>query len=100
MIGIWNYGTGRRKSSVARVFIKKGTYQELIRLSNKPLVTLHGEDRKQTVIQYANNANFNPSFRPVLTAEVGDTTLENLTIRNLTPKGGSQAEASTIAAVP
>ncbi|AQS51297.1 MAG TPA: 30S ribosomal protein S9 [Paenalcaligenes hominis] len=25
MIGNWNYGTGRRKSSVARVFIKKGT---------------------------------------------------------------------------
>jgi small subunit ribosomal protein S9 len=25
MIGDWNYGTGRRKSSVARVFIKKGS---------------------------------------------------------------------------
>ena len=25
MIGNWNYGTGRRKESVARVFIKKGT---------------------------------------------------------------------------
>ena len=25
MIGNWNYGTGRRKSSVASVFIKKGT---------------------------------------------------------------------------
>lgn len=25
MIGNWNYGTGRRKSSVARVFLKKGT---------------------------------------------------------------------------
>jgi small subunit ribosomal protein S9 len=24
MIGNWNYGTGRRKTSVARVFIKKG----------------------------------------------------------------------------
>ena len=27
MIGTWNYGTGRRKSSVARVFIKKGSGQ-------------------------------------------------------------------------
>jgi small subunit ribosomal protein S9 len=27
MIGNWNYGTGRRKSSVARVFIKKGDGQ-------------------------------------------------------------------------
>ncbi|MEX8520852.1 MAG: 30S ribosomal protein S9 [Leptothrix sp. (in: b-proteobacteria)] len=25
MIGEWNYGTGRRKSSVARVFMKKGS---------------------------------------------------------------------------
>ena len=24
MIGNWNYGTGRRKSAVARVFIKAG----------------------------------------------------------------------------
>src|SRR3546814_12590863 len=25
MIGNWNYGTGRRKTSVARVFLKKGS---------------------------------------------------------------------------
>ena len=30
MIGTWNYGTGRRKSSVARVFIKKGSGKILI----------------------------------------------------------------------
>ena len=30
MIGHWNYGTGRRKSSVARVFMKKGTGQILV----------------------------------------------------------------------
>ena len=30
MIGKWNNGTGRRKSSVARVFIKKGTGQIMI----------------------------------------------------------------------
>ena len=30
MIGNWNYGTGRRKSSVARVFIKKGTGQIIV----------------------------------------------------------------------
>ncbi|MEN9462246.1 MAG: hypothetical protein RLZZ355_176, partial [Pseudomonadota bacterium] len=27
MIGEWNNGTGRRKSSVARVFLKKGSGQ-------------------------------------------------------------------------
>jgi len=30
MIGNWNYGTGRRKSSVARVFIKKGEGQIMV----------------------------------------------------------------------
>ncbi|MEO7850884.1 MAG: 30S ribosomal protein S9, partial [Rubrivivax sp.] len=30
MIGNWNYGTGRRKSSVARVFIKKGSGQIVV----------------------------------------------------------------------
>jgi small subunit ribosomal protein S9 len=38
MIGEWNYGTGRRKSSVARVFMKKGT----------GLITVNGK----TVDQY------------------------------------------------
>ena len=30
MIGNWNYGTGRRKSSVARVFMKKGEGKILV----------------------------------------------------------------------
>ena len=34
MIGDWNNGTGRRKSSVARVFIKKGT----------GVITVNGKD--------------------------------------------------------
>jgi ribosomal protein S9 len=32
MIGNWNYGTGRRKSSVARVFIKAGKGEILVQL--------------------------------------------------------------------
>lgn len=35
MIGNWNYGTGRRKESVARVFIKKGT--GTITVNGKPV---------------------------------------------------------------
>ena len=30
MIGTWNYGTGRRKSSVARVLLKRGSGQIMI----------------------------------------------------------------------
>jgi len=37
MIGDWNHGTGRRKSSVARVFLKKGTGQ----------ITINGKDIAQ-----------------------------------------------------
>ena len=40
MIGDWNYGTGRRKSSVARVFIKKGTGQ--ITVNGKPIEQFFG----------------------------------------------------------
>lgn len=35
MIGIYNYGTGRRKSSVARVFMKRGTGK--IEINGRPL---------------------------------------------------------------
>ena len=81
-------------NSVRRlILIKKGTYQELVLITNRPLITLRGEDRKQTIIAYANNATFNSSLRGVVATTSSDTTLENLTVRNLTPKGGSQAEA-------
>jgi uncharacterized repeat protein (TIGR02543 family) len=76
------------------IFVRKGLYQELIRINGaKPLITLRGEDRKETVIAYANNANFNPSSRSVVWVDAEDWTVENLTVRNLTPQGGSQAEA-------
>ncbi|HKQ75856.1 MAG TPA: pectinesterase family protein [Blastocatellia bacterium] len=75
------------------ILIRKGFYQELVRInSNKPQVTMRGEDRKETAIAYANNANFNPNSRSVVWVDAGDWTIENLTVRNLTPQGGSQAE--------
>ena len=42
MIGNWNYGTGRRKSSVARVFIKKGTGQIVV--NGKPVDQYFGRE--------------------------------------------------------
>ena len=35
MIGNWNYGTGRRKSAVARVFIKSGKGEIVV--NGKPI---------------------------------------------------------------
>ncbi|BAO81820.1 ribosomal protein S9 [Serpentinimonas raichei] len=48
MIGEWNNGTGRRKSSVARVFLKKGTGQ--ITVNGKDIESFFG---RQTSIMIA-----------------------------------------------
>ncbi|KJS70029.1 MAG: 30S ribosomal protein S9 [Comamonadaceae bacterium BICA1-1] len=48
MIGEWNNGTGRRKSSVARVFLKKGT--GLITINGKDIEAFFG---RQTSIMIA-----------------------------------------------
>ena len=49
MIGNWNYGTGRRKSSVARVFIKKGTGQ--ITVNGRPLDQYFGRQTSIMVVK-------------------------------------------------
>jgi len=79
------------------VFIRKGVYTEMDCLLNKNSVTVLGEDRKQTIIQYADNAVFNPSGSPYrrgmfLGQHCNDLTIANLTMRNTTPYRGSQAE--------
>ena len=49
MIGNWNYGTGRRKSSVARVFIKKGNGQILV--NGKPVQEYFGRQTSIMVVK-------------------------------------------------
>src|ERR671937_1664269 len=61
MIGNWNYGTGRRKASVARVFIKKGNGQILV--NGKPVEQYFGRQTsimivKQPLMLTANDAAF------------------------------------------
>ena len=79
------------------IYVKKGTYTEIVYVnSNKPFITVRGEDRNLSVIQYANNNNFNPTStttRTMFGVDAADFTLENITLRNTTPQGGSQAEA-------
>ncbi len=99
------------------LFVRKGTYTEIVFFTNKHAITLLGEDRRQTVIAYANNATFNsgggnpyagtapnPSAEPLtggsiyrrgvfLAHRVNDLVIANLTLRNTTRQGGSQAEA-------
>jgi pectin methylesterase-like acyl-CoA thioesterase len=78
------------------VNIRNGLYTEINRLNSKNNITFRGQSRHQTIISYANNNNINGGTAPrpmfgVLGAN--DIAMENLTLTNSTPKGGSQAEA-------
>jgi small subunit ribosomal protein S9 len=61
MIGEWNYGTGRRKSSVARVFMKRGSGQ--ITINGKPIDDYFGRQTsimivRQPLLLTANEGSF------------------------------------------
>jgi len=80
------------------IFLSKGTYTEIVHIADKNALTFLGEDRKQSIIAYANNNKFN-NFPGVyhrgvfIASHCNDLTLDNLTIHDTTPHGGSQAEA-------
>ncbi len=76
--------------------IHNGFYTEVVRLNSKNNVTFIGQDRQQTIVGYANNNNINPSSstRPMFgVIGANDVAIENITLTNSTPHGGSQAEA-------
>jgi hypothetical protein len=78
------------------ITVQAGTYTEIVYVpSNKPFITVRGESRDASVIQYPNNNNLNPTTatRAMFGVDAPDFTLENITLRNTTPHGGSQAEA-------
>ncbi|MGE4335783.1 MAG: 30S ribosomal protein S9 [Pigmentiphaga sp.] len=49
MIGNWNYGTGRRKTSVARVFMKKGSGQIVV--NGKPVDEFFGRETGRMIVR-------------------------------------------------
>ncbi len=49
MIGQWNNGTGRRKSSVARVFLKKGTGK--ITVNDKDITAYFGRETSIMIVK-------------------------------------------------
>jgi pectin methylesterase-like acyl-CoA thioesterase len=87
----------------ATISVKNGVYHEIVFISNKRKLTLRGEDRKRTVIAYANSDNLQQRlgtrFRALVHVEnTSELVIENLTLHNLTsqqPPGGAgyQAEA-------
>ena len=78
------------------ITLKAGTYHEILYLNAKQNITLHGEDRAGTVIAYPNNDMLNggTAARGLFSANSSTgLVIENLTLYNTTPQGGSQAEA-------
>jgi pectin methylesterase-like acyl-CoA thioesterase len=55
------------------IFIRNGTYEEIVYFRNKSNVTLLGEDREKVVVMYPNNEVFNPHPANVGTNEVPGT---------------------------
>jgi hypothetical protein len=83
------------------VAVRRGTYREIVFVENKSHITLRGEDRSDTVIAYTNNENLQYKRGSKVRALVGfenvsDLVIENLTLKNTTQQGGSQAEALRI----
>jgi hypothetical protein len=73
-----------------------GTYRGVVYFSGKRNVHIRGADRKRVVLSGTNNDNLNPGTRgrALIGADnANGLVIENLTIHNLTPQGGSQAEA-------
>ena len=80
------------------VNIRNGTYTEVVDTRTKNNITFRGQDRTGTIVQYANNNNNNGTTHSRMSFKVfsNDIAVENLTIMNTTPQGGSQAEALMI----
>ena len=87
-------------SAAARITIANGRYHEIVHVSKKSNLTLHGESRAATIIEGTNNNtqqegnNPGTANRALLSFDgTNGLVIENLTIHNLTPQNGSQAEA-------
>ena len=81
------------------ITLKKGTYRELVYATTKNYVTLHGEDREQSIIAYANNENCNKgtASRALMTINGGSNwVIENLTIHNQAPQVGTNGQAEAL----
>ena len=74
--------------------IRNGNYTEVVVIA-KSNVTLRGQSRLGAKQQYYNNNWMNASTRTRMSFHVRapDVAIESMTLTNMTPKGGSQAEA-------
>ena len=86
-------------SAASTISIAVGTYHEVMHVANKSNITIHGPDRSKTLIVGTNNntqqgTSAGTKNRSLLGFDnTNGLVIENLTIQNLTPQGGTQAEA-------
>jgi small subunit ribosomal protein S9 len=79
MIGEWNNGTGRRKSSVARVFLKKGTGK----------ITVNGKDITQF---FGRLTSVMIAKQPLVLTEI----VESFDIQVIVHGGGESGQAGAV----
>jgi autotransporter-associated beta strand protein len=83
-------------TSYTLINVRDGYYVEIVNISGKNNITFRGQSRAGTKVAYGNNANITPgnttAGRMSFKVNSSDIKLENLTLTNSTPQGGSQAE--------
>ena len=86
------------------VTVRDGVYYEQVSLKS-PNVTLQGQSRHGTILAWISNGIVNnlpgttvtsQNSRAVFRVATNDVAVRNLTVYNLTPQGGSQAEAANL----
>jgi autotransporter-associated beta strand protein len=85
-------------TNYTQINIDNGNYVEIVNISGKNNITLVGQSRRGTMVGYPNNNNLTGTTAGRMAFKVNgsDIHLENMTITNGTPQGGSQAEALLI----
>lgn len=82
--------------------VRNGDYNEIVDIAGKHNLTVRGQSRTGTFVGFANNSTFQTAnsgtthARMAFKVNANDIALENLTVTNRTPQGGSQAEALMI----
>jgi pectinesterase len=78
--------------------IHNGTYFELINVNSKNNLDFRGQSRNGTVVGYPNNNNLYAGApqRASFVLNGNDCSFETMTLTNMTPAGGSQAEAMDV----
>jgi pectin methylesterase-like acyl-CoA thioesterase len=89
-----------KNTNYTLINIHNGNYFEIVDIATKNNVTFRGQSRNGTFVGYSNNANIAPGgsthARMAFKVNANDIAIENMTVTNSTPQGGSQAEALMI----